>query len=266
MSRDQAWEKMTATGLLESIPIIYLPVTGSTNEEALELARAGTASGTIVLTESQSRGHGRLGKVWLSPPGVGLYCSLVLRPHLAPAELPRLTLAAGLAVSRAIEKTCGLAPRLKWPNDLWLGRRKFGGILAEALFGDAGTAVVLGLGLNVNTDLAAFPAALRDKSTSLRHETGRNWARSTLLLAIRAEILAIVARLEADGFGGILAEWRERDALYGRELFWVSQNGELVRGVALGPDSDGLLRVKDGSGRIHEVLSGDLTLLQTDRN
>ena len=76
----------------------------------------------------------------------------------------------------------------------------------------------------------------------------------------------MVARLETEGFGKILAEWRERDALYGRELSWLSQNGTVVRGVALGPDSDGLLRIRDGKGQIHEVLSGDLTLLATERD
>ncbi len=261
MTSDQAWEAMVATGLLGPIAVKYLPATGSTNDEALIMARDGAPTGTMVVTESQNRGRGRLGKEWLSPPAGGLYCSLILRPRLAPNDLPKLTLAAGLAVSRAIEKTCGLAPRLKWPNDLWLGERKFGGILAEALFGADGNVVVLGLGLNVNTDLSIFPAALQEKITSLRHASGQAWARSSLLLAIREEILTVVARLEAEGFSGILAEWRERDALYGRELSWISQNGSLVRGVCLGPDSDGLLRIRDGKGQIHEVLSGDLTLL-----
>jgi BirA family biotin operon repressor/biotin-[acetyl-CoA-carboxylase] ligase len=266
MTRDQAWETMVATGHLGPLAVKYLPVTGSTNDEALSLAREGAPTGIMVVAESQERGRGRLGKEWLSPPAVGLYCSIILRPRLAPDALPRLTLAAGLAVSRAIEKTCCLAVRLKWPNDLWLGERKFGGILAEALFGAGGNLVVLGVGLNVNTDPTAFPAALQGKITSLRHETGHIWARSTLLLAIREEILTVVARLEAEGFSSILAEWRKRDALYGRELSWISQNGSLVLGVALGPDSDGLLRIRDERGRIHEVLSGDLTLLQADRN
>jgi len=266
MSTDQAWKAMIATGRLGPVAVTYLPATGSTNDEALALAREGAASGTTVVTESQERGRGRLGKEWLSPPTVGLYCSLILRPNLAPDALPRLTLAAGLAVSLAIEKTCDLTVRLKWPNDLWLGERKFGGILAEALFGPDRNVVVLGLGLNVNSDLAAFPPALQDKITSLRHETGHIWARSTLLLAIREEILRMVARLETEGFSNILAEWRLRDALYGRELSWLNQNGSVVRGVALGPDSDGLLRIRDGRGQIHEVLSGDLTLLKADRS
>jgi len=257
---------MVATGFLGSIAVKYLTATDSTNDEALALAREGASTGTMVVAESQNRGRGRLGKEWLSPPEVGLYCSIILRPRLPPAALPRLTLAAGLAVSRAIERTCGLAVRLKWPNDLWLGERKFGGILAEALFGAGGDAVVLGLGLNVNTDLAAFPVSLQDKITSLRRESGRIWARSTLLLTSREEILNVVARLETEGFSDILAEWRERDALYGRELTWLSQDGSLVRGIALGPDPDGLLRIRDEKGRIHEVLSGDLTLLNAGRD
>jgi BirA family biotin operon repressor/biotin-[acetyl-CoA-carboxylase] ligase len=214
----------------------------------------------VVVAESQSQGRGRLGKDWLSPPGGGLYCSIILRPRLASADLPKLTLAAGLAVSRAVEKSCGLTPRLKWPNDLWLEGRKFGGILAEAFFETDTNLVILGVGLNVNSELALFPPSLRDRVTSLLRESGRSWPRSKLLTTIRQEILAVTTRLEEEGFGGILAEWRERDALYGRELDWLARDGQVVRGIALGPDRDGLLRIRDGLGRVHEVLSGDLTL------
>lgn len=263
MSRDPAWEEMSASGRLGGMAVVFLSATASTNEDALALARAGAAAGTLVVAESQSRGRGRLGKEWLSPPGVGLYCSLILRPRLAPAELPRLTLAAGLAVSLAVEKICGLKPLLKWPNDLWLAEKKLGGILAEALFTGPEPVVVLGVGLNVNTDPATFPPILQDKATSLRQEGGRSLPRSRLLLAIREEILKMAARLEQEGFAGILEDWRRRDVLCGRQLDWLAQDGRVVRGMALGPDDDGLLRIRDDQGQIHEVLSGDLTLLQS---
>lgn len=260
MIRDSAWAAMVASGRLGERLVSFLAVAASTNDEALALARGGAPSGTMVVAERQSRGRGRLGREWLSPPGVGLYCSLVLRPRLDPADLPKLTLGAGLAASRAVEAVTGLRPLLKWPNDLWLNEKKVGGILAEARFDQASPVVVLGIGLNVNTGEESFPPELREKVSSLHLHSGREFTRSALLAALWDESLAMVARLEREGFAGILADWRERDATLGRELEWLSQSGRIVRGRSLGPDADGLLRIRDGAGQIHEVLSGDVSL------
>ncbi|HSH14014.1 MAG TPA: biotin--[acetyl-CoA-carboxylase] ligase, partial [Desulfurivibrionaceae bacterium] len=257
MISDPAWEAMVASERLGDRLVSFLAVAASTNDEALALARGGAPSGTMVVAERQSRGRGRLGREWLSPPGVGLYCSLVLRPRLDPADLPKLTLGAGLAASRAVEAVTGLRPLLKWPNDLWLDEKKVGGILAEARFDQASPVVVLGVGLNVNTGEDLFPPELRGKVTSLLIHAGREFARSSLLAALWDEVLAMAARLEREGFAGILADWRERDATSGRELEWLSQSGQVVRGLSLGPDAEGLLRIRDGAGRVHEVLSGD---------
>lgn len=258
MSRDQAWVKMITSGYLGVIPVFYRAETASTNDDALALRTA--PAGTVVVAERQSRGRGRLGREWWSPPGVGLYCSLILRPRLAPADLPKLTLAAGLAASRAVEAITGLRPLLKWPNDLWLAEKKIGGILAETRFAQGEALVVLGIGLNINTAAAAFPPDLLGKVTSLLIHSGREFARSTLLLALWEEVMAVVAELEQQGFAGILADWRARDATLGRELAWLTQTGQVVRGLSLGPDADGLLRIKDGAGRVYEVLSGDISL------
>lgn len=260
MIRDSAWEVMVASGRLGDRLVNFLAVAASTNDESLALARGGAPSGTMVVAERQSGGRGRLGREWLSPPGVGLYCSLVLRPQLEPADLPKLTLGAGLAASRAVETVTGLRPRLKWPNDLWLNEKKVGGILAEARFDQASPVVVLGIGLNVNTGAALFPPELREKVTSLLLHSGREFVRSALLAALADEVMAMAARLEREGFAGILADWRERDATLGRELAWLSQSGQVVRGRSLGPDDDGLLRIRDGAGRVHEVISGDISL------
>lgn len=260
MIPDPAWEAMVASGRLGERLVSFLAVAASTNDEALALARGGAPGGTMVVAERQSRGRGRLGREWLSPPGVGLYCSLILRPRLEPADLPKLTLGAGLAASRAVEAVTGLHPLLKWPNDLWLNEKKVGGILAEARFDQASPVVVLGIGLNVNTAMESFPSELRAKVTSLLLHSGREFARSALLAALWEEVVAVAARLEREGIAGILADWRERDATLGRELEWLSQSGQVVRGRSLGPDDDGLLRIRDGAGLVHEVLSGDISL------
>jgi BirA family biotin operon repressor/biotin-[acetyl-CoA-carboxylase] ligase len=260
MILDHTWAEMTATGRLNGREVHYRAETASTNDDALVLARNGAAHGSLVLAERQSRGRGRLGREWLSPPGVGLYCSLLLRPRLDPADLPKLPLAAGLAASRAVEAITALRPLLKWPNDLWLDEKKIGGILAEAHFEQAGAVVVLGIGLNVNTTLESFPPELREKVSSLLVQAKREFARSALLAALVGEVLAMVSRFEREGFSTILAEWRERDATLGRELAWLTQTGQVVRGVSLGPDDDGLLQIRDAAGQVHEVISGDISL------
>ena len=111
--------------------IIRLKVTESTNSVALVMGREGAATGTVVVAESQTGGRGRLNRQWISPPDTGLYFSLILRPELAPENLARVTLAAGLAVCKAVETECGVLPAIKWPNDLLLDGKKFGGILTE---------------------------------------------------------------------------------------------------------------------------------------
>lgn len=258
MTKEQTWEEMIATGRLGMIPVHFRAETISTNDDALSLREA--QAGTLVVAERQSGGRGRLGREWLSPPGVGLYFSLILRPLLAPADLPKLTLGAGLAASRAVESVTGLRPLLKWPNDLWLDNKKIGGILAETRIGQDGPVVVLGIGLNVTTSPESFPPELRTKVSSLLIHSGRKFARSALLAALWDEIMAMAARLEREGFAGILADWREHDATRGQELIWVTQGGQVVRGLSLGPDEEGLLRIRDAAGQIHEVLSGDISL------
>jgi BirA family biotin operon repressor/biotin-[acetyl-CoA-carboxylase] ligase len=261
---DQAWRLMGEEGELAGLPVRLLAETGSTNEVAAHLAGSNAPAYTVVAAETQSAGRGRLGKSWQSPAGSGLYFSLILRPALAPADLPKITLVAGLAVCLAVEKVTRLPLLIKWPNDILLGGRKLAGILAETVVvPDRRPAVVLGIGLNVNTPATVFPADLRGKATSLFIHAGREYQRSALLIAIVAEIKRQVGRFERDGFAEILTEWRQRDAYLGRELTWVALDGALVRGISLGPDDNGQLRVRDRRGRIHEILSGDISLAGT---
>ena len=241
----------------------YRESTPSTNTLALALGREGAPAGTVVLAESQSQGRGRLGKSWLSPPAGGLYFSLILRSRLAPEELARITLVAGLGACLALEEHTGLRPRLTWPNDLLLAGKKGGGILAEC--GWSGqtptTLVVLGVGLNVATPLAAFPAELQGKATSLLLASGREYSRGALLPVLLRHLERVLARLEEGEFPTLLAAWRERDAHLHATLRWLTPDGQVVAGRSLGPDESGLLHIQDQEGIIHPVLSGDLELL-----
>ena len=138
------------------------------------------SEGAVALTEEQTEGRGRLGRRWLSPPGVSLLFSLLLEPRVETARLPELTLVAGQAGAEAIAQVTGLAPEIKLPNDILVGRRKTAGILAEARDGR----VVLGIGINVNIPKEQLPQEVDVPATSLLVETGREVDRAELLVEL----------------------------------------------------------------------------------
>ena len=262
---DDLWQTMILTGKLGRHPVHFFTSTTSTNDLALALSNSGAPHATLVVAESQSAGRGRLaGRTWLSPPGTGLYFSLILRPSLAPADFPKLTLAAGLALCKGLESHTPCHPGLKWPNDLFLHGRKCGGILTEtqAVAGAGQTAVVVGIGLNVNTPAEIFSGELHTKATSLLATTGNLYDRGHLLAAILAEVDLVVAKLEQGDFPSILTEWRQRDIHADRQVSWVNNQGRIVTGISLGPDEEGLLHLRDSQGQIHSVISGDISLAE----
>ncbi|MBU3936964.1 MAG: biotin--[acetyl-CoA-carboxylase] ligase [Proteobacteria bacterium] len=264
MPNDQ-WQSMILSGELGRHPVHFFTSTGSTNDLALALSNTGAPGGTVVVADCQSAGRGRLeGRRWLSPPGTGLYFSLILRPHLAPQDFPKLTLTAGLALCKALESRPPCQPGLKWPNDLFLHGKKCGGILTEtqAMTGRGQTAVVIGIGLNVNTPAETFSGELRTKATSLQAETGISCDRGSLLESILAELDLEVARLEQGDFPSILTEWRQRDIHTGLQVSWVNTQGRIINGTSLGPDEEGFLHIRDAQGHIHSVISGDISLAQ----
>ncbi|HEX7879969.1 MAG TPA: biotin--[acetyl-CoA-carboxylase] ligase, partial [Candidatus Eisenbacteria bacterium] len=149
-------------------------VVGSTNAEALELARAGAPHGTLVIADRQTAGRGRQGRRWESPPGVGLWFSWVLRPELELARGFLVTALGALAISDAVGRLTGRAATVRWPNDVLVGRSKLAGVLAEARGqGTRLEVVVLGIGVNVGQRAADFPEELAGIATSMSIEAGR---------------------------------------------------------------------------------------------
>jgi len=232
--------------------------TASTNDDALAWAAQGAPEGAWIVAGSQSAGRGRRGRVWASPPGAGLYVSVVLAPATARVDPPRatmlLTLAAGVAIAEGVAAAAGLATELKWPNDLLAGGRKLAGILAEG----HGDIVVLGYGINVTE--TAFPPELRDRATSLESELGHAVDRELVL----DETLAALSRRYDDLVGGrfdaILDAWRARaPRAVGAEVSWITQ-GVARSGVTGGIDDDGalLVRVDDG---VERIISGEIQWL-----
>jgi BirA family transcriptional regulator, biotin operon repressor / biotin---[acetyl-CoA-carboxylase] ligase len=216
--------------------------TDSTNTRARELAAAGAPHGTVVTAAEQTAGRGRQGRTWTAPPGSALLYSAVVRP-LEPRHSV-LPLAVPLAVCETAEQLRpGIECKVKWPNDIHLDGRKVAGILIEARPQDGWA--VLGIGLNLTIANDEFPEELRDRATSLFPEIDTDPAGAL------SERLG--TWLEADP-DAVLAEWRRRDALFGREISWEDGSG-----VADGVDDRGYLlvrlpdgdRVALGAGEVH---------------
>ncbi len=245
--------------------IIRLAVTESTNLVALDVGLQGAEPGTVVVAEAQTGGRGRLNRSWLSLPGMGLYFSIILKPMLAPEHLSKVTLASGLALCKAVEAEYSLAPKIKWPNDLMLDDRKFGGILTEteSVTGSDSTStlVVVGVGLNLFPPEGGFPADIGKIATAISIHTDREILSERLLNTSIVAVEEEVQRLEKGDFSKILEEWLQRDAIEDKVLTWVTPKGEPVTGVSLGPDAEGLLRIQDKAGDIHRVISGDVNLV-----
>lgn len=244
--------------------LVFLPETGSTNDEARRLAQSGAPEGTLVITDHQTSGRGRLDRRWEAPPGSSLLMSLVFRPPLAPHEVQRLTMVCGLSVIDAIESETDLRVGLKWPNDVVVGGAKVAGILTE--IGSEGNEVdfaVVGLGLNVNLDPAGLPEGLLVPATSLSRELERPVARLPLLWALLQAMETRYMALKAGHSPYV--EWAERLVALGQPVT-VSTAGAVLEGVAEGVNADGALLVRLDSGRLETIMAGDVTLRSRGRS
>lgn len=222
----------------------------STMYEAVRLAEAGCPTGTAVVADEQTAGHGRFGRKWHSRRGDGLYVSVVLRVGLAPADLPVVTLALGLAAADAIAELAGVECDLRWPNDVLIGGRKCAGILTE-LHGDA---VVAGIGINVNH--AAFPGELAAIATSLRIATGREHSREDLLNILLDKVGYGVKLLTTEGRGPILDLFAASSSyVRGRRVTVELPEGE-VTGTTDGLDDAGFLLLRRDNGERTVILAG----------
>jgi BirA family biotin operon repressor/biotin-[acetyl-CoA-carboxylase] ligase len=241
--------------------IVFLPEVDSTNLEASRMARQGTREGVVVLADSQSQGKGRGGRSWSSPPGVNLYFSIILRPALAPAEVPQIPLLAGLAVARAFVRISGLEARIKWPNDILLRGKKAAGILAEMEgVGDEIRFIILGVGCNVNWEKERMPPDLQKTATSLRAETGRELSRYRVAERIFEELEPAYRFYLKEKFSHRLRkEWNSLSWVNGKQVTIASGDQEFS-GEALGLDEIGALLIRDCRGEIQRVIAGDVSL------
>jgi len=260
LSLDEVREKLSTTRIGRQL--VCLPETASTNADAFHLAEAGAEEGTVVIADAQSGGKGRRGRIWSSPAGVNLYCSVVLRPAIMPHEAPQLTFLSAVAVARAIEQATALKPEIKWPNDVLIEGRKVAGLLNEmSAETDGINFVILGIGVNLNMTLAQFPADVRTPATSLLIEKGLPVNRAQFAATMLGELDRLYTDFFQHGFGPVRDEWQQRCNASGREVV-VSEAGiETVRGMFHGIDGDGALLVRFTDGMVERILSGDVRVI-----
>ena len=220
---------------------------GSTNDELSILGKSGAPEGLVLLAKNQTCGRGRRGAAWFSPSGESLAFSILLRPSAPVAVWPRLALIAGLAVTEALE-VFSFHPQIKWPNDIWLDRRKVAGILVEAGPGFA----VVGIGLNVNSQ--SFPPELAEIATSMQLVSGMAHSPGGVLREIITRFAFRKAQLEQN-FGEIVEAVRERCGLTGETVSLESPMGILSgQVVGLSPNGELLLQTSE---RLERLIQAD---------
>ena len=241
--------------------VVWYPEIGSTNDAAIALADAGADEGVVVVADAQLAGRGRLGRVWASPAGAGIYATVILRPDARAT--PLVSLAAGLAIAEGIEAATGLRTCVKWPNDVFVAGgagpasdRKLAGILAEGGALTSGASwVVLGFGINVLP--ASYPPDVAARATSLEAELGRPVERGLVLAECLAAWSSRYDELSRGRMDDVVSGWRSRAAsTFGRRIEWDAE-GVAQRGVAQDVDTAGALLVSTDAGTMR-VISGEI--------
>jgi BirA family biotin operon repressor/biotin-[acetyl-CoA-carboxylase] ligase len=234
--------------------ILHYDSIGSTMDEAFKLGSEGASEGTVVVSETQTKGRGRLGRSWASPKGKGIYLSVILRPDFAPNEIACLTLLCAVAVSEAIKNICGITAYIKWPNDLLVNYKKVAGILTELnAETDRIKFVVIGIGINVNTLKSHLP----EGSTSLYLAVHHTVARIELTQEVLRRIEKRYLELKTKGFNPTIEKWKELSFTLNKFVRVIDASGT-TEGEAIGVDRDGGLLIRKNSGIVVKKMAGDV--------
>ena len=250
------WLPRLQTEVLGHGWVHYARETASTNADMKRLAMEGAPGGSLCLCETQTAGRGRVGRQWVSPPEVGLWQSLLVRPKLHPQNASLVTFCAALAMADAVEEACGLQPLVKWPNDLVLGGRKICGILLEASVEmEAVDYIVVGVGLNVRR--GSVPPELAAQAACLEDFAPPPLRRLVLVNYLRA-MEGYLQRAETTGWEGLSESYAKKSCTLGQRVR-VSGAQEFT-GVAEAVDVQGALLVRDEAGNIRRVMAGDVSV------
>jgi BirA family biotin operon repressor/biotin-[acetyl-CoA-carboxylase] ligase len=241
--------------------IIFYPKLSSTQDMAKELAGQGEREGTVIIAENQTHGRGRKGREWSSPPLQGIYVSIILRPEIKPSQAFQIPLIAGVAVVQAIKRVTPLDPKIKWPNDIIINGKKAGGILTEMSAEiDVTDYVILGIGLNVNTQESNFPKEIRKVATSLAEQYGEPVSRVKLLQILFSELELLYTQFKAHGFEPIRERWKALSNTIGAWVEIIEMEHKKLEGEAIDIDSDGALIIRERVGSIRKIIAGDVFL------
>ena len=233
----------------------------STNEAAFRLAADGAEHGEVVITEQQTAGKGRRGRTWVSPHGLNLYFSAILRPELPPQRAPELTLVAAVALAETLREA-GADALIKWPNDVQIGGRKVAGILTErSAEPERVHFVVLGVGVNLNAGPEDFPPEVASTATSLSQALGRRVNRALFTASLWGRLEEWLDLHHEVGFDPVRERWKELSATLRQEVL-VRTGGSELRGVAEDIDTSGALLVRTAGGSLERVLAGDVEQLR----
>ncbi|ALC85831.1 biotin--acetyl-CoA-carboxylase ligase [Bacillus sp. FJAT-22090] len=241
--------------------ILYFPVCDSTQNIAAESARDGVSHGTVVITEEQTSGRGRLERAWDSTANKGIWMSVIIRPEISPHQAPQFTLVSAVAITKAIESLTGYAPEIKWPNDLLLNGKKVTGILTELQADmDRVQSIIIGIGVNVNQDTESFNESIQSIATSLKMETGLEIDRAELVAKILFYLEKYSSIYVENGFEPIKLLWESYSCTIGKRIR-ASLLRETLEGVAIGITADGVLELRLDSGEIRGIYSADINLI-----
>lgn len=230
----------------------------SSNDYGKELAKQQSVHGTLIVADTQTAGKGRRGRVWQSPKRSSIYMSLCLEPKLRAEYAAGLTLVMALAVAEAVREVTGCEPKIKWPNDIVLNGKKICGILTEMILKEESYAVIIGVGINVNTD--SFPEEIKNTATSLKLETGKELSREPLIAAVMKYFELFYEQYEETSDLSLLKEhYEDLLANKGREVR-VLDPQKPYTGVAKGITPAGNLVVICEDGTEKEVSSGEVSV------
>jgi BirA family biotin operon repressor/biotin-[acetyl-CoA-carboxylase] ligase len=244
-----------------NLTILRFDSLGSTNTEALAQARQGADEGLCIVAREQTAGRGRHAREWVSGKDAGLYFSIVLRPRVEPRFLPLLTLMSAVAVFEVL-KEAGLAPDIKWPNDLLVNEKKICGILAEMTDTPKGRAVVVGIGVNLRP--SNYPPELAETATSIENETAAAPDAGELLLSLTRFFSEYYELFHGpDGPEVIRRSWAERSSYFFGKRVKVTMANKVISGTTGGIEENGALIVNTAEGLREIVHAGDVERLRT---